>query len=83
MLFAPLAVRTLYILPVLWFLQVTRWSELATKEKPTACIILPMHPTNLCNACCPHKYWRGYTGYRFGPAGYIALYFYREFLLHN
>jgi hypothetical protein len=33
MLFAPVAISHLYILPVLWFLQVTRWSELATKEE--------------------------------------------------
>lgn len=33
MLFAPVAVSHLYILPVLWFLQVTRLSELATKEE--------------------------------------------------
>ncbi|WP_184549993.1 hypothetical protein [Mucilaginibacter sp. FT3.2] len=33
MLFAPMAISHLYILPVLWFLQVTRWSELATKEE--------------------------------------------------
>lgn len=32
MLFAPVTVSHLYILPVLWFLQVTRWSDLATKE---------------------------------------------------
>ena len=32
-LFAPLAISHSYLLPVLWFLQVTRWSELATKEK--------------------------------------------------
>ncbi len=33
MLFAPVAISHLYILPVLWFLQVTRWSDLATKEE--------------------------------------------------
>jgi hypothetical protein len=33
MLFAPVAISHLYILPVLWFLQVTRLSELATKEE--------------------------------------------------
>ncbi|TSD65022.1 hypothetical protein FFF34_014120 [Inquilinus sp. KBS0705] len=33
MLFAPLAIGHLYLLPILWFLQVTRLSELATKEK--------------------------------------------------
>jgi hypothetical protein len=33
MLFAPLSIAYSYLLPVLWFLQVTRWSELATKEK--------------------------------------------------
>jgi hypothetical protein len=33
MLFAPLPIAHIYLLPVLWFLQVTRWSELATKEK--------------------------------------------------
>jgi hypothetical protein len=32
-LFAPMDVAHLYLLPILWFLQVTRWSELATKEK--------------------------------------------------
>ncbi|CAN5424172.1 ABC transporter permease [soil metagenome] len=30
---APLDIVHAYVLPVLWFLQVTRWSELATKEK--------------------------------------------------
>jgi hypothetical protein len=33
LLFAPLAVGHSILLPVLWFLQVTRWSDLATKEK--------------------------------------------------
>ncbi|GAA3961562.1 hypothetical protein [Mucilaginibacter dorajii] len=33
MLFAPLNISHLYILPVLWFLQVTRWSELTTREE--------------------------------------------------
>ncbi len=33
MLFAPLNIAHTYLLPVLWFLQVTRLSELATKEK--------------------------------------------------
>jgi hypothetical protein len=33
MMFAPLAIAIAYLLPILWFLQVTRWSELATKEK--------------------------------------------------
>lgn len=33
MLFVPLYISHLYILPVLWFLQVTRWSELVTKEE--------------------------------------------------
>ncbi|HTD98939.1 MAG TPA: hypothetical protein VK668_06610 [Mucilaginibacter sp.] len=33
MIFVPLDIAHAYILPVLWFLQVTRWSELATKEK--------------------------------------------------
>ncbi|WP_146610891.1 hypothetical protein [Pedobacter cryoconitis] len=33
MCFAPLAIAHAYLLPVLWFLQVTRWSDLATKEK--------------------------------------------------
>jgi hypothetical protein len=33
MLFAPLTISHTYLLPVLWFLQVTRLSELATKEK--------------------------------------------------
>jgi hypothetical protein len=33
MLFAPLNIGHTYLLPVLWFLQVTRLSELATKEK--------------------------------------------------
>ncbi|MFA6248695.1 MAG: hypothetical protein WC615_17265 [Mucilaginibacter sp.] len=33
MLFAPLSISHTYLLPVLWFLQVTRLSELATKEK--------------------------------------------------
>jgi hypothetical protein len=33
MLFAPLDIAHAYMLPCIWFLQVTRWSELATKEK--------------------------------------------------
>src|SRR5450432_196691 len=33
LIFAPLAVAGQIILPVLWFLQVGRWSDLATKEK--------------------------------------------------
>ena len=33
MLFVPLTIAHLYILPILWFLQVTRLSELSTKEK--------------------------------------------------
>ena len=33
MLFVPLNISSLYLLPALWFLQVTRWSELVTKEK--------------------------------------------------
>lgn len=33
MLFAPVNISHLYLLPVLWFLQVTRWSDLATKEE--------------------------------------------------
>jgi hypothetical protein len=33
MLFVPLAIAHLYILPILWFLQVNRLSDLATKEK--------------------------------------------------
>jgi hypothetical protein len=33
MLFAPISIAHTYLLPVLWFLQVTRWSELATKEE--------------------------------------------------
>lgn len=33
MLFAPLNIAHAYLLPILWFLQVTRWSELATKEE--------------------------------------------------
>jgi hypothetical protein len=33
MLFAPLNIAHTYLLPILWFLQVTRLSELATKEK--------------------------------------------------
>ncbi|AMR31308.1 hypothetical protein A0256_07655 [Mucilaginibacter sp. PAMC 26640] len=33
MLFAPLTIASLYLLPTLWFLQVARWSELVTKEK--------------------------------------------------
>jgi hypothetical protein len=33
MLFVPIVYAHLYILPVLWFFQVTRWSELATKEE--------------------------------------------------
>lgn len=33
MFFVPVANAQLYTLPVLWFLQVTRWSELATKEE--------------------------------------------------
>ncbi len=33
MLFAPFNISYGYLLPVIWFLQVTRWSELVTKEK--------------------------------------------------
>jgi hypothetical protein len=33
MFFAPLSISHIYLLPVLWFLQVTRWSDIATKEK--------------------------------------------------
>lgn len=33
MFFAPLSISHVYLLPVLWFLQVTRWSDIATKEK--------------------------------------------------
>ena len=33
MLFAPLQIAHSYLLPIIWFLQVTRWSDLATKEK--------------------------------------------------
>lgn len=33
MCFAPLTIAHAYLLPVLWFLQVTRWSDLTTKEK--------------------------------------------------
>jgi hypothetical protein len=33
MIFAPLDIAYGIMLPVIWFLQVTRWSELATKEK--------------------------------------------------
>ncbi|MGZ3822991.1 MAG: hypothetical protein ACXVB6_20530, partial [Mucilaginibacter sp.] len=33
MLFAPLWIAHSYLLPVIWFLQVTRWSELVTKEQ--------------------------------------------------
>jgi len=33
MMFAPLDIAYGILLPVIWFLQVTRWSELATKEK--------------------------------------------------
>jgi hypothetical protein len=33
LVFAPLAIAGQIILPVLWFLQVGRWSDLATKEK--------------------------------------------------
>ncbi|MDB5025035.1 MAG: hypothetical protein JWP78_2790 [Mucilaginibacter sp.] len=33
MLFAPLNIAHTYLLPVIWFLQVTRWSELVTKER--------------------------------------------------
>jgi hypothetical protein len=33
MIFVPLDIAHAYLLPILWFLQVTRWSELATKEK--------------------------------------------------
>jgi len=31
--FAPLSISHIYLLPVLWFLQVSRWSDIATKEK--------------------------------------------------
>jgi hypothetical protein len=33
MLFAPLDIAHAYLLPAIWFLQVTRWSELVTKEQ--------------------------------------------------
>ncbi|MDN3581132.1 hypothetical protein [Mucilaginibacter flavus] len=33
MLFAPVNISHAYILPALWFLQVTRWSEITTKEE--------------------------------------------------
>lgn len=33
MFFAPLSISHIYLLPVLWFLQVTRWSDISTKEK--------------------------------------------------
>jgi hypothetical protein len=33
LIFTPLHIAHFFILPILWFLQVTRWSELATKEK--------------------------------------------------
>lgn len=33
MIFVPVAIAHLWILPSLWFLQVARWSDLATKEK--------------------------------------------------
>lgn len=33
MIFAPLAIAHTIILPVLWFLQIMRWSDLSTKEK--------------------------------------------------
>jgi hypothetical protein len=33
MFFAPINISSVFLLPALWFLQVTRWSELATKEK--------------------------------------------------
>jgi hypothetical protein len=33
MLFVPLDIAHAYLLPVIWFLQVTRWSELVTKEQ--------------------------------------------------
>jgi hypothetical protein len=33
MIFVPLDLAHLYLLPIIWFLQVTRWSELVTKEK--------------------------------------------------
>jgi hypothetical protein len=33
MLFAPIDIAHAYLLPVIWFLQVTRWSELVTKEQ--------------------------------------------------
>ena len=32
-LFVPVSIGHLYLLPILWFLQVTRWSEIATKEE--------------------------------------------------
>lgn len=33
LLFAPLSIAHLFILPILWFLQVARWSSLVTKER--------------------------------------------------
>jgi len=33
MFFAPINISSVFLLPALWFLQVTRWSELATKEE--------------------------------------------------
>lgn len=33
MIFVPLDVAHAYLLPIIWFLQVTRWSELVTKER--------------------------------------------------
>ena len=33
MIFAPLDIAHAYLLPAIWFLQVTRWSELVTKEE--------------------------------------------------
>jgi hypothetical protein len=33
MLFAPLDIAHVYLLPIIWFLQVIRWSELVTKEQ--------------------------------------------------
>lgn len=35
LLFAPLTVAEQLILPILWFLQVSRWSDIATKEQTT------------------------------------------------
>jgi hypothetical protein len=62
-LFAPLDIAHLYLLPILWFLQVTRWSELATKEKQAALFHLCLIQTAATDAAGPN------IGGRFISAG--------------